>query len=595
MATLVEQLSEIVGEAFVSLGYRAEAGKVTPSLRPELGQFQCNGAFSAGIPVAGGERQKPAVLAEQVLAVLEQHPDLSQLSVAGGGFINFSLSDSFLVRYVQTNVDSQRLGSPRAEQPQHYIVDFGGPNVAKAMHVGHLRSSILGDCLQRLFRFAGHKVTSDIHLGDWGTQMGMLICETQRRYPSLPYFDSNFSGAYPSESPVTIDDLGEMYPIASQAAKHDPEQMEAARLATAELQQGRPGYRALWEHFVRVSREALEADFRRLGVEFDLWWGESTVQERIPGLVAELKARGIAEDSDGAVIIPLETPPKSKKMPPMLLLKSDGAVIYGSTDLATIEKRILEMQANVILYVVDTRQALHFKQLFQAAHQIGWGAAKATLEHINLGTVNGSDGKPFKTRAGGVLRLQDLLQLATEAAMRRLDEAELAKDFDPQERQEIARQVGLGAVKYADLMHNRVSDYVFDIDKFTMFEGNTGPYLQYAVVRGQSILRKAKEGAVEPGPLVAIQQPEERLLLLELCRFSEAIQLTCTTRSPHHLCEYAYGLGRAFSRFYNAKACHILHEKDPARRASLLSISLLAQQALRQVLTLLGIEIPERM
>jgi len=472
------------------------------------------------------------------------------------------------------------------------LIDFGGPNVAKAMHVGHLRSSLIGESLQRVFRFAGYDVVSDIHFGDWGTQMGQLIIEAQARKPDLPYFDPDSSGPYPAEPPFSLDDLQEMYPAVAARTKADPAEAERARQATLELQQGRPGYRALWKHFWDVSHDAQKQDFDRLGVGFDLWHGESTVHERVAPMLEKIKAGGGSVEDAGALIVDVVEPEDTKEIPPLLLTKSDGGYLYGTTDLATIDNRVA-MGVAEALYVVDARQSLHFEQVFRAARKTGVAPDSMLLEHVPFGTMNGPDGKPFKTREGGVLRLDDLISLVRDAALARLEEAELATDYPDDERRDIAEKVGLAALKYGDLANNRTSNYILDLDRFTSFEGKTGPYLLYGAVRIKSILRKAAEVDLGPGPIVAPTVDAERALMLELTRFPEVLDRTVQFRAPNHLAEYAYDIVTAFNRFY--EACHILREEDSARQASWLGLVDLTLGLLVRLLDLLGIEVPERM
>lgn len=587
MQSLLSYLSELFAQAFESVGLDRSFGEVVVSQRPDLSQFQCNGA----LPAAKAARQNPRAVAQSILDAVPQREIFAELSLAGPGFINITLTDEFLMERARTLVDDKRLGCVPVAHSRSVVIDFGGPNVAKAMHVGHLRSSIIGDCLQRVFRFAGDRVTSDVHLGDWGTQMGMLITELQREQPNLPYFDAAYTGPYPDESPIAIEDLEALYPRASARSKSDEVAAEAARMATAELQQGRPGYVALWKHFVAVSRAALMRDFADLGVHFDLWLGESDAQPRIPAMVQRIAALGLLEDSDGAKVIRLSDGEEKGALPPLIVVKSDGGVMYGTTDLATIEQRVEELRAELVLYVVDARQANHFRQVFEAARLTGI-AGTAQMEHIGFGTMNGADGKPFKTRAGGVMKLQDLLLMATGHALARMQEAKIAEGYSDEEREDIARKVGIAAVKYADLMNHRTTDYIFDIEKFVRFEGRTGAYLLYAAVRIKSVLRKAAEQQLQPGA-VQITGTEERELLLMLQQLPEVVAATYKNRAPNHLCDYIFSLAQSFSRFY--QHCPILSEDNEAVRASRLALSALCLRTFECVLGLLGIEIPERM
>ncbi len=586
--SLITDLSGRFSAAFESLGLDPLLGVVTVSDRPDLAQFQCNGALAA----AKAAGRAPRDIAADVIEAVADPDVFEGLGIAGPGFINIDLTDAYIAARLAGLAGDPRFGHAPRSLDGKVLIDFGGPNVAKAMHVGHLRSSLIGDALQRVFRFAGYDVVSDIHFGDWGTQMGQLIIEAQLRKPDLPYFDPGFEGPYPAEPPFTLNDLQEMYPAVAARTKADPAEAERARQATLELQQGRPGYRALWQHFWDVSHDAQKRDFDQLGIAFDLWHGESTVHDLVAPMLERITRGGAALEDAGALIIDVGEPDDTKEVPPLLLTKSDGGYLYGTTDLATIDNRVA-MGVGEALYVVDARQSLHFEQVFRAAYKTGVAPRSMVLEHIPFGTMNGPDGKPFKTRAGGVLRLDDLIALVREAAMKRLDEAELAIEYPEPERRDIAGTVGLAALKYGDLQNNRTSNYTFDLDRFTSFEGKTGPYLLYGAVRIKSILRKAAEDDLVPGPILAPSEPAERSLMLELTRFPEVLDRTVDFRAPNHVAEYAYDVVTAFNRFY--EACHILREEDPARQASWLGLVDLALSLLVLLLDLLGIEVPERM
>ncbi|MFH1369386.1 MAG: arginine--tRNA ligase [Elusimicrobiota bacterium] len=587
MKPIKELLTQQFTEAFEACGYPGRFGEVVASQRPELGQFQCSGALGAAKAV----KTAPMIAAGNIVEKLKSQPIFKNLSIAEPGFINITLTDEFLASFVQELVSDDRLGHHSLQNAATTVMDFGGPNIAKPMHVGHLRSAIIGESLKRILRFAGEKVIGDIHMGDWGTQMGMLISELNLRKPDLPYFDEKFKGSYPSEPPATIDDLEEMYPAANARCKSDENAMAGALKATVELQQGRAGYRALWKHFVDVSVKALKADFEGLGVSFDLWYGESNYHDRIPAMIEYLKSKGVAELDEGALVIKLETQPGKKEMPPLILIKSDGGYLYGTTDLATVYERINDFKAGRILYVVDKRQSLHFEQVFQAAKKTGI-SGKASLEHVAFGTVNGPDGKPFKTRAGGVMKLKDLTAMTITEVLKKMEEAGVARDYGEDERRGIAVKVGIAAVKFADLMNLRTSDYIFDIEKFTSFDGKTGPYHLYAAVRIKSILRKAQEKGVKPGPILPPTE-YERELMLNISRFAETVENARRNLAPHFLCELAHDLAQSFSRFY--EHCHILNEKDAARQSSWLALSMLCLREFEQILSLLGIELPDRM
>lgn len=586
MSSLSGALTDVVARVFSELGLPTEYGRVTISNRPDLGQFQCNGALAA----AKAAKQNPRAIAEQVMAKLQALPQLRDLSLAGPGFINLSLADAALGEHANKIAADARLAVTR-KQPETVVLDYGGANIAKAMHVGHLRAAIIGDALRRIFGFAGDHTVGDVHMGDWGLQMGMLISELEIRRPDLPYFDPTFKGPYPNASPVSVTELEEIYPTASAACKADPARMERARLATAELQQGRPGYRALWQHFFDVSVDVLKRDYGALGVHFDLWKGEAHVDPLIAPMVEKMKAQGIAEVDQGALIVRVERPDDKKEIPPLILVKRDGAAMYSTTDLATIVDRVEEQNPDLILYVVDQRQHLHFEQVFRTAIMAGING-KAKMEHLGFGTMNGPDGKPFKTREGGVMKLQDLIGMMTGAALDRLKEQGLATDYDEDERQEIARKVGLAALKFADLSNHRIANYVFDPDRFVRFEGKTGPYLLYAAVRIKSILRKAEAQGDKPGTILA-PKPGERDLILALGALPDAIDATYDERAPNKIADYAYGLAQTFSTYYNQ--FHILSEQNEALRRSRLGLAALTLRVLELSLSLLGIEVPERM
>lgn len=587
--SLLSELTAAAGSAFARLGLDPAFGEVVAASRPEFGDFQCNGALAA----ARQAGRSPREVAQEVADLLRQDPRLARVEVAGPGFINLTVDDAHLAEVVAGAASDPRLGVTPAAHPHKVVIDYGGPNVAKAMHVGHLRATIIGDSLKRIFRFAGHQTVGDAHFGDWGLQMGQVIVELRRRSPHLPYFDPDHTGPYPEESPVTLEDLQEMYPVAAARCSQDPAVLAEAQQATVELQQGRPGYLALWRHFVAVSQASQREDFARLGVHFDLWMGESDVDDRIPEMIERIRASGHAVESDGALVVPVALPDDTRELPPLILVTSRGSYLYSTTDLATIDYRVRELGADLILYVVDARQSDHFEQVFRAARLTGIAPEGVGLEHIRFGTMNGPDGKPFKTREGGVVRLRDLLDMVTTAAEKRLEEASMAREYPEEERTRIATQVGLAALKFADLQTHRTSNFTFDLDRFTSFEGKTGPYLQYAAVRIRSILRNAEAAGIRPGEVLAPAVAQERELMLELTRLPEVVERAVELRAPNQVAEYAYGLSSVFNRFYDA--CHILSEPDPGRQGSWLTLAGATLDALVLLLDLLGIEVPERM
>jgi arginyl-tRNA synthetase len=584
---LRSQLETVMRAAFARAGLDPAHGNVDVSRRPELSQFQANGAMAA----AKAARKSPRELAAAAVAALDGANLIAKASVEGPGFINLSVTDAALAATTAALARDPRFGAAPAAPALKVMLDFGGPNVAKAMHVGHLRSSLIGDALQRLFRFAGHEVTSDIHLGDWGLPMGMLIAEIARAQPELPYFAASTPSSFPAASPVSIDDLERLYPVAAQRSRDEAAFRDLARKATAELQAGRPGHRALWQHFFDVSVSTLKREFARLGIAFDRWDGESTVNDRIAPMVAALKARGLVEESDGAEVLRVAEPGDQKEMPPLILLKSDGGAMYGTTDLATVAARA-EAGFELALYVVDQRQHLHFEQVFRAARKSSL-AGRLALEHVGFGTVNGPDGKPFKTRAGGVMKLGDLITMATDEAMKRLDEAGLAGDAAPEEKREIATKVGIAALRFADLANHRLSDYVFNLEKFTRFEGKTGPYLIYTAVRARSLLDKATERGFTPGAMLAPATDAERRLMLLHHGFADAVAGAIRQRAPNVFCDWLFALAQEFNSFY--QACHILSEADPGLRDARLALVALTLAELDRSFALLGLERPARM
>ncbi len=581
-------LNESLAAAFAAAGYGDVPATVEVSRRPDVGQFQCTAAMS----LARSARQSPAAIARAVVASLPSYP-FERVSVDGPGFINFSLSDRFLAGEAAEALDDPRHGCPTVE-PHRLMIDFGGPNVAKRMHVGHLRSSVIGDALQRCCRFIGHDVVSDVHLGDWGLPMGMLIAEIRRRWPALPYFGEAREAA-PAEGPeITVELLNRLYPEAAQRCGADAAAQEEAKQATAALQSGHAGYRALWRRMVEVSVDAVKADLDLLDIRFDLWEGESDVRDVLPEMVRTLRESGVAHLSSGALVVPVEREDDAEPVPPLILVKGDGSATYGATDLTTIEYRVQRYGPRALWYVVDQRQRLHFVQVFRAAEKAGFVPDDVpALEHLGFGTVNGPDGKPFKTRAGEVMTLRMLLDQTIAEAAKRLDQIHLSADVGEAEREVIATRIGLAAIKFADLRNFRQSDYVFDISQFLSFEGKTGPYLCYSVVRARSLLAKAAAAGLAEGTLAPAATPEERGIHLRLLDFGRAVLAAYERRAPNVLCDHAYELAQAFNAFYHAS--HVLTETDPERRGSWLRLTRGVAEQLQLTLSLLGIAVPDRM
>ena len=600
MTDLRTVLGEAVGAAFAAEGVDAALARVTTSDRPDLADFQSNGALAAAKALKANPRELAARVAER----LTNDPRLASVEVAGPGFINLKLADSALSsRAAEVAADSAHAGASVVDTPRKVVIDFAGPNVAKPMHVGHLRSSIIGESLKRIFRFRGDTVWGDAHFGDWGFQMGLLIVAVGDEGKADGFLIEG-DGPFPAESPVSLEDLERLYPAAAAMAKEDPVFRDRARKATAELQGGRPGYRALWAHFVAVSRTALEREFGALGVTFDLWNGESDADPVMAEMIAHLEAKGLLVEDDGARVVHVARPGETRKKkladgsvieapspPPLLVISSEGSAMYGTTDLATILDRRKAIDPDLILYVVDERQAEHFEQVFRAACLAGY-AAEGSLDHLGFGTMNGPDGKPFKTRAGGVLKLHDLITMAVDKARERLHEAKLGDDLPEAEFEAIAHKVAVAALKFADLSNSRTTSYVFDLDRFMSFEGKTGPYLLYQAVRIKSLLRKGADQGVMAGPIVIVEAAE-RDLALTLDAFSQAVTEAYDKRMPHVIAEHAYRLAQGFSKFY--AACPVLIAPDEATRGSRIALSKAALDQLETALTLLGIDTPERM
>lgn len=598
MSDLKRGLSEAVSAAFAAAGLPAELGRVTPSDRPDLADFQCNGALPAA-KVAG---RPPRDIAAELLARLEGDPRLAAVEVAGPGFINIRVSDTALAQRAAEIAADPRLGATAVENPRKVLVDYGGPNVAKPMHVGHLRSSIIGESVKRIYRFRGDTVVGDAHFGDWGYQMGLLIgavtdedlaiasmVEALNAKPAVGPEDEAAAFALFDEK-VSLADLDRLYPMAAARGKSEPEYRDRARKLTAELQARKPGYFLLWRHFAKVTRVALERDFHALGVDFDLWKGESDVDELIAPMVEELDAKGLLVDDQGARIVRVARQGDKRELPPLLVVSSEGSAMYGTTDLATILDRKQSFGPDHVLYVVDQRQADHFEIVFRAAYLAGY-AIEGSLEHVGFGTMNGVDGKPFKTREGGVLKLNDMIVMTRDKARERLHEADLGAELDPEAFEDTANKVAVAALKFADLQNFRGTSYVFDLDRFSSFEGKTGPYLLYQAVRVKSVLRKAAEEGAQAGPILVSEQAERDLVLL-LDAFDQAVIDAYEKKAPNFVAEHAYKLAQAFSKFY--AACPIL-SAEPKVKASRLALAQTTLRQLEQALDLLGVEAPDRM
>jgi arginyl-tRNA synthetase len=587
MYTFEQQLTSLFEQSFDKLNFDKKFARVVVSNRPELCQFQCN----AAMPLAKIAKKAPIDIAKEIISNLPENNVIKSVEAVIPGFINVNLTEEFLASSTQTLVDDKRQGLTKTEKPKKAIIDYCGANIAKSMHVGHLRATIIGESIKRISKFIGDDALGDIHYGDWGTQMGMVITAVKEEQPNLPYFDESYTGEYPTQAPFTIKDLERLYPDISGRCKEDEDLAAACRQATVELQQGRVGYRALWKHIVDVSVIELKKDLADLNVDFDLWLGEASSDAFVPATVEQVKASGVSRVSEGATIVDVTAQGKHE-VAPLMLLKSDGAVVYATTDLATIKERVDDFKAEEIVYVVDGRQSLHFYQVFDVAKRSGI-APNVNMIHAGFGTVNGKDGKPFKTRSGGVLKLRDLIEMGKEAAYNKMKEAGRGEVFAEEEMREIAQKVGVSAIKFADLMNHRSANYIFDIDKFVQFEGKTGPYLLYTDVRIRSMLSKASEAGLQAGQIIAPTTESEINLMLTLDKFKTAVQKAYDDKAPNVICDHAFALTQAYARFYND--CHILNEEDKAKQASWLSLSTVVAQQLELMFDLLGLQVPTKM
>ena len=588
MEKILDLISKKVMDAFDGCGYEASYGKVGISNRPDLCEYQCNGAM------AGAKKYKkaPIMIANDVVAALKEDPMFDEIVAVNPGFINIRIAGDFVAEYLNGMQADERLSVEKAAEPKTIMIDYGGANVAKPLHVGHLRSAIIGESIKRIGRFVGHKVIGDVHLGDWGLQMGLIITEVKERQPELVYFDESYEGEYPEEAPFTISELEEIYPTASGKSKVDEAFREAALEATAKLQSGVRGYRALWQQILNVSIADLKKNYGNLNVEFDLWKKESDAQPYIPEMVEEMKEKGYAYMDQGALIVDVAKESDTKEVPPCIILKSDGAALYTTTDLATIIERRKLFDPDEIIYVVDKRQEMHFIQVFRCARKTGLVKEDTGLKFLGFGTMNGKDGKPFKTREGGVMRLEHLIADINEEMFRKITENH---EVDEAEARETAKLVGLSAIKYGDLSNQASKDYVFDLDKFTSFEGNTGPYILYTIVRIKSILNKYRAGgnAVEKGHILVPAGESEKALMLALTGFNSMIQQAFEELAPHKICSFIYDLANDFNHFYHETK--ILSEEDADRKRSYIELLDLTREVLETSIDLLGFAAPERM
>ena len=588
MKTIIELITDEIKNVFTECGYDEAYAKVTVSNRPDLCEFQCNGAMAG----AKAYHKAPIMIAQDVVAKLEGSGCFCDVQAVNPGFINLKLDERFVADYLDEMETDEDLGLNKTDNPKMIVIDYGGPNVAKPLHVGHLRSAIIGESVKRIARKMGHNVLGDIHLGDWGYQMGLIITELKERKPELPYFDENFKGEYPAEAPFTISELEEIYPTASGKAKEDEEYRERALHATYLLQNGHKGYTAIWNHIMHVSVNDLKKNYANLNVDFDLWKGESDAQAYIPDMIERLKKEGFAHVDDGALVIDVQEESDTKEIPPCMIQKSDGASLYGTTDLATLVQRVEDYHPDKVIYVVDKRQELHFVQVFRAAKKTGIVPSETELKFLGFGTMNGKDGKPFKTREGGVMRLENLIAEIQEEMYKKITDN---RTVEEEEAKNTAKTVGMAAIKYGDLSNQASKDYVFDVDRFTSFEGNTGPYILYTIVRIKSILNKyQEEGKAVTGLKVNQQSGEsEKALMLALVKYNEMMENAYEELAPHKICAYIYDLANAFNHFYHETK--ILAEENEAKKQGYIALLILTKKVLESCIDVLGFEAPERM
>ena len=588
MKTLLDLITIEMKAAFRAAGYDEELAKVTLSNRPDLCEYQCNGAMAG----AKTYRKAPFMIAEDVVSHLSDSGCFESVEAVKPGFINLKLSPAFAADYLNEMAADSKMGVEAEKEPRTIMIDYGGPNVAKPLHVGHLRSAIIGESVKRIARFKGNKVIGDIHLGDWGYQMGLIITELKKRKPELPYFDEQFEGEYPEEAPFTIGELEEIYPTASAYAKEHEDYREEALHATYLLQNGYRGYRAIWNHIMNVSVADLKKNYEKLNVEFDLWKGEADAQKYIPDMVQRLKDEGYAHYDNGALVVDVQEESDNKEVPPCMILKSDGAALYDTTDLATLVQREQDYHPDEVIYVVDKRQELHFIQVFRCAKKTGIVGEDTKLTFLGFGTMNGKDGKPFKTREGGVMRLENLIREIDEEMYKKIMDNRTVEEAEAKRTAEI---VGLAAIKYGDLSNQASKDYIFDVDRFTSFEGNTGPYILYTIVRIKSILNKYQEngGSLEGLKILPAESVYEKALMLQVLKFNDVIDTVYEETAPHKICAYIYELANEFNKFYHETK--ILSEEDEEKKSGYIALLSLAKRVLEICIDLLGFEAPERM
>ena len=595
MKKILDLITDEVTKAFTECGYDAKYAKVTLSNRPDLCEYQCNGAMAA----AKEYKKAPFMIADEVVEKLAANPMFAMAESVKPGFLNLKIDEAYLADYVaKMQEDEGRFGCEKTEAPKTIMIDYGGPNVAKPLHVGHLRSAIIGESVKRIGKFMGHNVIGDVHLGDWGLQMGLIITELKQRRPELVYFDDTYTGEYPEEAPFTISELEEIYPTASKKSKEDEAYKEAAMQATFELQHGKRGYQALLKHILNVSVTDLKRNYANLNVSFELWKGESDAQPYIPDMVQKMKDDGFAYISDGALVVDVKEDTDTKEIPPCMILKSDGASLYNTTDLATMVWRMKDYNPDELIYVVDKRQELYFTQVFRCARKTGIVKPETELKFLGFGTMNGKDGRPFKTRDGGVMRLEHLISGINEEMLAKIQKNQKTKEnlgISTEEAENTAKMVALAAIKYGDLSNQASKDYIFDIDRFTSFEGNTGPYILYTIVRIKSILNKYHGlGKDDSGAVIeAAHSKSEKDLMLELSKFNAVMESAFEETAPHKICSYIYDLANAFNSFYHGTK--IMSEENETVQKSYIRLLELTKSVLETCIDVLGFSAPERM
>lgn len=588
MKKLLDVISEEMQAGFEKAGYAPELGRVTVSNRPDLCEYQCNGAMAG----AKQYRKAPIAIANEVAEQLQDSPVFKKVEAVAPGFLNLDIKEHFLAEYVKQMESDKKFGLSMPQKPKKVVIDYGGPNIAKPLHVGHLRSAVIGESIKRILRYCGHEVIGDVHLGDWGLQMGLVITELKERRPDLIYFDESYTGEYPTEAPFTISELEELYPTASKKSKEDAEYKARAMEVTYKMQSGVRGYRAVWKHIVNVSVADLKKNYSMLNVDFDLWKGESDVHDLIPDMVSYMKENGYAHESEGALVVDVKEETDTKEIPPCMILKSDGASLYNTTDLATILERMNTLHPDEIIYLTDKRQELYFEQVFRCARKTKLVTPETELLWLGFGTVNGKDGKPFKTRDGGVMRLETLIRETVDEMYRKITEN---REVSGEEAEKTARTIAISALKYGDLSNQIAKDYIFDIDRFTSFEGDTGPYILYTIVRIKSILAKYREqgGSMAELALADAQSASEKELMKQLAGFNAAVESACEEKAPYKICAYIYDLANAFNSFYHET--RILAEEDAQRKNALIALLVLTRDVLETCIDMLGFSAPDRM